>query len=392
MPARFSIKKLIFALLAGGVGLIAAFLLLVGKPAPQPRPADAPPPTLVSIVVATPTTVALPVETQGTVEPRRRINLVAQVGGKVSDVSNQFSAGSFIQKGEVLLKIEQDDYHFAIARAQSQVAAAQQRVAEERGRNLQAKREWRDLGSVDANALFLREPQLRAAQAALAAAQADLDAARLALKRTAITAPFDGRIESKRADLGQFLAAGTIVADIHATDVMEVRLPLTDSQLALLDLPLRDDDDIETRSVVISSRFAGQIWQWQGLIKRIQASVDRDSRVVYAIAEITEPYALVESGRPPLVPGMFVAADIPSRAIAGVTELPAAALRSDNTVLVVGDQQRLQRYEVDIKLRRSDTVWVVGLDEGMQVVASHSNALAAGSLVAIMSNVAHGQQ
>lgn len=391
IPARFSLKKLFFALLAGAVGLAAAFFLLVSKPAPQPKLADALPPTLVTIVVATPISVALPVETQGTVEPRRRINLVAQVGGKIAEVSNHFSAGSFIGAGEVLLQIEQDDYQFAIARAQSQVAAAEQRVAEERGRNLQAKREWRDLESVDANALFLREPQLRAAQASLAAAQADLDAARLALARTAITAPFDGRIESKHADVGQYLSAGTKVADIYATDLMEVRLPLTDSQLALLDLPLREMDNIESRSVVISSRFAGQLWQWQGLIKRIQASVDRDSRVVYAIAEIAAPFALSETGRPPLVPGMFVTADIPSRAIFGVSELPANALRSDNTVLVVGEEQRLQRYEVDVKLRRTDTVWVVGLAAGMRVVSSHSNALAAGSLVEIMSNLTQGQ-
>lgn len=384
MPRRFSFKQLLIALLVGGVGLAGAFLVLVGKPQPQPKLADAPSPTLVNVVIAEPGSVALPVQTQGTVEPRRRINLVAQVSGKVAAVSDQLSAGSFIKAGDVLLQIEQDDYQFTIARAQSQVAAAEQRVAEERGRNLQAKREWRDLGSAQANALFLREPQLRAAQAALTAAQADLAAAQLALARTAIAAPFDGRIEDKRVDLGQFLAAGTMVADIYATDIMEVRLPLTDSQLALLDLPLRDDSEAAARSVILSSRFAGQSWQWQGLIKRVEASVDRDSRVVYAVAEIADPFAAAETGRPPLVPGMFVTADIPSLAIVGVTELPAAALRSDNTVLVVGDQQRLQRIGVDVKLRRPDTVWVVGLAPGAQVVSSHSNLLAAGSLVEVV--------
>ena len=136
-----------------------------------------------------------------------------------------------------MLELEKADYEFAIARALAQEAAAAQRVAEERGRNLQAQREWRDLGTVEANDLFLRKPQLRAAEASMAAAQADVSAAELALARTTVRAPFDGRLESKSVDIGQFVAPGTVLAQVYATDGVEVHLPISDSQLALLELP-----------------------------------------------------------------------------------------------------------------------------------------------------------
>ena len=91
------------------------------------------------------------------------------------------------QQGIFCWSSEKADYEFAIARARAQEAASAQRVAEERGRNLQAQREWRDLGTTEANDLFLRKPQLRAAEASLAAAQADVAAAELALERTTVS-------------------------------------------------------------------------------------------------------------------------------------------------------------------------------------------------------------
>ncbi len=146
------------------IGLGLAWLILTGKPKPSIQPQEDPLRPVVSVIVTELKSAVLAVHTQGAIEPRRRISVVAQVGGKVAAVSDNFVEGAFFEPGAVLLEIESDDYEFAIARARSQVAAADQRVAEERGRNRQAKREWRQLGSPEANALFLREPQLKAAE------------------------------------------------------------------------------------------------------------------------------------------------------------------------------------------------------------------------------------
>ena len=155
------------------------------------------------------------------------------------------------------MQLETADYDFAIARAAAQEAAAAQRLAEERGRNLQAKREWRDLGSNAANDLFLRKPQLYAAETALVAAQADVEAAKLALARTTLKAPFDGRLEKKLVDVGQFVAPGASLAQVYATDRVEVLLPISESQLALLALPLFETGIDTYPDVTLTARFGG---------------------------------------------------------------------------------------------------------------------------------------
>ena len=320
-----------WALLVLILGAGASYGLLISKPGPEPQTPPAYTPPLVDVVAAAPAMRSLSVETQGTVRPLREIKLVTQVGGRVESVSPRFAVGGFFEAAEQLVKVEDVDYQFVIARAESQVAAARQRVAEEQGRALQARREWRDLGSEQANALFLRKPQLASAQAALRASEADLAAARLDLERTSISAPFNGRISEKFVDVGQYVAPGTAIAAVYDTDVAQVRLPLTDRQVALLDLPLHYDNTLTAESggvpVVLRARFANRMWEWQGRVVRTDASIDVDSRVVYAVAEVQQPFAREPgSRRPPLSPGLFVHASINGRELQAVSVLPRSAL------------------------------------------------------------------
>jgi RND family efflux transporter MFP subunit len=368
------------------VGGALTYVLWTGKadPAPQAPPVSEPP--RVDVVAADPARRALSVHTQGTVRPLREIKLVSQVGGRVQSVSPHFSAGSFFAADEQLLKIEDVDYEFDIARAQSQVAAARQRVAEEEGRALQAKREWRDLGSDKANALFLRKPQLASAQAALQAAEADLDAARLDHDRTTISGPFNGRISEKLVDVGQYITPGTPIAAVYDTDVVQVRLPLTDRQVALLDLPLNYDKDPQTRAVgvpvTLKARFASRDWEWQGRIVRTDASIDVDSRVVYAVAEVDKPFARdQDSGRPPLSPGLFVSADITGRQLPDVSILPRSALLSDDAVMLVDVGERIATRPVRVLWSNSRQAWVQGLERGDRVVVRGASQLIAGTEV-----------
>ena len=373
----------LWALLVLLVGGAAAYGLLVGKPRPEPQAAPQLLPPLVQTVTADPRERALTVHTQGTVRPLREIKLVSQVGGLVEEVAPVFAPGAFFTAEELLVKIEDVDYRFAIARAQSQVAAAQQRLAEEEGRALQAKREWRDLGTAKANALFLRKPQIASAEAALRASEADLASAKLNLARTEIRGPFNGRIMEKHVDLGQYIAPGNPVATVYDTDVAQVRLPLTDQQVALLDLPLSYADSAQTDTagaeVVLSALFANKEWEWQGRIVRTDPSIDESSRVVYAVAEVPKPFSRVPgSERPPLSPGLFVSARIIGRQLEALSELPGTALRNDGNVMVVDDQKHAQLRRVRVLDSTGSKVWVQGLEAGERVVVRDTPRLVAG--------------
>lgn len=373
------------ALLVLIVGCMAVAALLFLKPAPRTMDVPEPPPPQVAVVHAQPQTQALTVNSQGTVEPRREIDLVIQVSGQVRWVDDNFVNGGFFQKGDTLLEIDPRDYELALIRAEARVAEAAQLLATEKGRARQAEREWRDLGNEEANQLFLRKPQLAAAEAQLAAARADRDQARLDLERTQVTAPFTGRVREAAADVGQFVSPGARVARIYDSAVAEIRLPLSDKQAALVDLPLgfRGDAENPGPSVVISGVVGGERYKWQGHIVRTDASIDVNSRLYYAVAEVVDPFTEhPEQAEVPLVIGLYVNAQISGREIADVVTVPRRALFKNNQVYTLDAENRVRLKTVRVLLTDKDQAWIKGdLAAGESIVVGGQSFLVPGMTV-----------
>ena len=107
--------------------------------------------------------------------------------------------------------------------------------------------------------------------------------------------------------------------------------------------------------------------------------------MTFAIAEVSNPFSGDGSKRPPLTPGLFVEASIAGKPIQQSVELPATALRGDNTVLLVNDDSRLERLPVELLRRERDRVWVRGIEAGRGVVAEQSSLLAAGAAIEVAS-------
>lgn len=362
-------------------GLATAVTLIIAKPDPNPTPPAQPAPPLVRFVPAAPETTSISVVTQGTVQPETELTLTSQVSGRVESVSPSFVAGGFFAAGETLVQLERADYELAIARAESQVASAERSLAEEEGRALQARREWRELGSTKANALFLREPQVVAAKASLKAAKAELATARLNLRRTSISLPFPGRIVEKSVDLGQFVTTGAAVARAYGTERAQVRLPITDRQLALLDLPLyviESEDAERSPKVTLRATLGGEPVEWSAQISRTDPVIDEQSRSIYAVATVEKPFALEQA---PLLPGLFVEAEIEGKPLAFVTRLPRSALRTDSHVLLVDGESKVFDKSVTTVYSDGISVWLRGLESGERVVVGEDALLLGGMTV-----------
>lgn len=372
-------------LLILAVGCVAVFALLTLKPSPKKMPRTEPPAPQVTVVYASPSVQALKVSSQGTVNPRYEIDLVSQVSGQIKKVNENFVEGGFFKAGEPLIEIDKRDYELAVVRAKARVAETAQLLATEKGRARQAKREWRDLGNTEANDLFLRKPQLAAAEAQYAAAVADLDKAKLDLERTTISAPFNGRVREAVVDIGQFVSPGGRVAKVYDTSVAEIRLPLSDKQTALVELPLgfRGDEKNPGPDVLITGIVGGEQYQWQGKIVRTDASVDTNTRMYYAVAEVKDPFVEhPDKVQVPLVIGLFVTAEISGRQIENVVKIPRRALFKNNEIYSLSDDNHIQLKTVRVLMTSKDEAWITGdLSEGEAIVVGGQNFLTPNMIV-----------
>lgn len=336
-----------------GIAVIA--VLFYAKPKPEPAPPTEEAGHLkISVVAAKPQTQRLVVNAFGTVLPKREIDLVAQVSGQIMSVEPAFIDGGYFVAADTLIQIDDRDYKAAYLAARAREAEAEKVLAEEHGRSRQAKKEWRDLGNENANDLFLRKPQLAAAQANLESARGEVARAELNLERTKITVPFDGRIKQTYADLGQFVTMSTRLATVYDSTAVEIRLPLTEKQAALVNLPLNASiarEDLST--VIIKGSVAGVDHEWTGVLARTDAFVDEKSRMYYAVVEVKDPFADV-----PLLPGLFVEAEIQGKELENVIILPRSSIFERNKVLIVDAENKTQTREVKTLLKTDTHIWV----------------------------------
>ena len=374
------------ALIVGVIVLIGAAVIGLAFTAEQPERAEVlARPTAVFVTEAQSTPVQLSVRTQGEVTPLTEIDLVAQVSGRITYVNPNFVNGGFFEAGETLIELEDADYRLAVTRASALVAQRRQQLIREEAEAELAREEWEALGAGEASALTLREPQMAEAQAQLAAAQASLDEARLNLSRTRISAPFEGRVRLKSADLGQFVGPGARVGQVFSTDRVEVRLPLTDSELATLGMPLAFQAASYDAgpAVQLSALVTGETRYWEGHVVRTDSAIDPQTRTLSAIIEVADPYgAAAEAAGAPLAVGLFVNADIAGQTIDYAYALPRSALRGANEVFVAERDGTLSIREVTVADSTADAVIItVGVTAGDRVVTSPLRGAAEGMLI-----------
>lgn len=318
------------------------------------------------------------VPSQGTVEPRTRTNLVSEVAGQVVEVSPAFVAGGFFRQGDILVKLEDQDYRAAVRRAEASVASARSLLEQEKGQADVAQREWdrmtaEEQSRIRARELYLRKPQLEEAMARLASAEADLEQAMTDLAKTTITAPYDGLVSAKNTDIGQFVTTGASIAETFAVDYAEVRLPVPETKISFLDLPsatgYKNDD--YAPEVDLVSRIGDTEYHWTGKLTRTEGVLDTRTRVLFSVVQIEDPYNLYsnEMGREPLRIGTYVNAAIQGRLLEDVVVLPRYTLQSNNIIWTADNEGRLRPKTVEVLTINGDDVYIsAGLKDGDQVV------------------------
>jgi len=375
------------------IGLVAlsfvAYKMMVaaGEEKRPERKEEAAQAVMVDAIPARSESLNFSVFSQGSVKPRTETTLVAEVSGQIVSVSSNFIAGGFFRQGEILLQIDPSDYETALLRAQASLASRKAQYADQKARSDQALKDWTNLGREgEPSDLTLRKPQLAEALAGVQAAEAGLQEARRDLERTHIKLPYDGLVRSKLVDVGQFVSPGTPVGVTFAIDTAEIRLPLSNSDMAFLDLPSATRLDKAHRvPVTLSADNAGGGKQWLAEIVRTEGIVDEKSRVVYAVAEVIDPYGVLgQSDQAELKMGSFVRAEIQGLRADDVVVLPRSVLRSGDTVLIANDERELEIRVVTVLRAEPRSVYIsAGVSEGELVITTSMDAPIPGTALAV---------
>lgn len=386
------------AIVAGSFGL-AAYLVSL---APEPEQQEPPPqiPFALTGKVAGGTG-AIAVRGSGTVRTSAEIEITPQVGGRVTWMDPGFQSGGRVEAGQTIFRIDDSDFlnrvrevEVDIEARQAELAVIQEEAAFAKAEFEKYSRLQREAGSAigEAGPLALREPQLKAAQAAIDREQVRLADAKLALSRTEVRAPFAGYVLTESLETGQLVTAGQAVGRIFAADFVEVVVPLSDAKAALIPRlwTLRAGDSDRRVAVRVVATYGDASYSWNGYVDRAEVSLDEQTRTIDAIVRVPDPFASgvrVDGasglgGAPPLLVSKFVDVEIQGVAPDSYFRVPRPALRPGNEVWVVGDGQRVRIVPVRVLQRANDeAVVVAALEDGQLVITGGVQFVTDGMLV-----------
>lgn len=289
------------------------------------------------------------IDAVGTLRAVRGAELSLEVPGVVETIT--FQSGDEVKAGQVLLTLRKEDEE---ARLQSLEATA----------SLAQITYDRDLKQLKAQAISQAivdndEANLRNARAQVAVQKAILD------KKT-LRAPFDGKLGLRQVDLGQFLAAGTMIATLQSMDPIFVDFLLP--QQAVAQIAVGD----KVRAKI--DAFPGRTFQ--GEITAINPKIETGSRNV-------QVRATLPNADQKLMPGMFATVELDTGTAQRLVTLPQTAVSYnpygslvyivDDKAKGADDKQELVARQVFVTTgaTRGDQVAILkGVTEGDTVVTS----------------------
>ena len=310
----------------------------------------------------------------GRVTPIALVNVVPQVSGEILEVC--FANGQTVKAGDILYRLDPVKYEAAVKNAESKLAEckAKARYAElsyERHKKLLETRAV-SLDDVD-NALSQRD----SSRAALAAAQAELVAARDDLKHCTITAPIAGKLGSTVKTAGNYVTSGSLTL-VTIVQLSPIRVKFSVSNREILDISdsegRRRREDVSVALTLSNGSLYGD-----------------DGRVEYAdnlADELTDTmtvYALFANDDLKLVPGGTVAVTIASKRGVMRPAIPPTAVLQDTQgpyVWAVGEGGRVERRTIARGDVSGDWMFVEkGLKAGEKIVADGAHKVRRGDIV-----------
>ncbi len=413
----YPIWKKFLIIPAIAIGVIIFVFLIKNREAPIQTPPSEP--TVSVRVIKVPVVDLIPrALAYGNIQPGMVWEAVTEVSGKIVEKHPQLKQGVILKKDELLLRIDPTDYKLAIAQSQANLQSIraqlneltiknkntrlslkiEQQVLKVAQKELNRLRKLlkRKVVSSDAldkqertvlaqsqqvqslqNTLNLIPAERQVLTAQLAVAKTQLESAKLNLKRTTITLPFDARIAQVNVEKNQFTQQGQVLVVADSIDVAEVSAQIAMQKARHLLQPTSSKIDLSNLPKVFGLSATVRLHEgnfkteWAGRFVRITEALDLQTRMMGIVVAVDNSYQKVIPGvRPPLVKNMFVEVELRGKAHPARLIIPRSALHNKQ-VYVVNQESRLEKRAVEIDFFQSNLIAIKkGLTKGEQVIVS----------------------
>lgn len=366
------------AILAGA----ASYVVFLNSNAPEVK-ADAPTekPATVDILTANFGDTRPKITVYGQTIAGKQLNLRANVGGEVKQVSPNFKSGALVSKGELLFTIDPFAYEGALLNAQNRHAETLSNVDELKIRtrseeiNLEtlksqlnlAKKDYesgiklRKRGTITVKALDDKQlvltqrqqsvdltqnnlqaqlSQMQRLKSSLQTLQWSIDKAKRDLENTKVYASFDSYVQNANVQLGQLTGTNEQVATLIDRNKMDIVFTLSDGVYGRI---LAQDGTLIGRKIKL-------IWQAGNVKQVFDATIDRVAAQITASSGGVELFAKIENLRDiaTLRVGSFMSVEIPDVEYKNVLIVPEHIL-FDNNILYVLENKEVKPKEVSLE-------------------------------------------
>ncbi|MCK5099722.1 MAG: HlyD family efflux transporter periplasmic adaptor subunit, partial [Desulfobacteraceae bacterium] len=303
---------------------IAVFLVAIkAKPEKKERKISAP---LAEVIMAESSSIVMRVDAFGTVKPRKSIKLTAEVPGRIEYINPLFVEGGFLQKDELIFRIDSRSYKFNrdasvvnvrqakadIARLKQEIVnykadillaegnlklstkefnrmvklskgsyASKNRLDSAEMAQLQAKMQVQSIR----NRLLLTDSIMEQKQNSLKMAEVDLGKANLALSKTEIRANFEGYVMDKFVEEGEYIGPGQVLGHIYLKSKLDVDVSIPLEKMQWIDSAMKNGS-MPKVDIKIAGPAGDASSLWHGKVVRVKANIDEKTRTLPMTIEI----------------------------------------------------------------------------------------------------------
>ncbi|WP_299870553.1 efflux RND transporter periplasmic adaptor subunit [uncultured Hoeflea sp.] len=296
--------------------------------------------------------------------------MAAQTGGRIVELHPAIDQRANFSRGDVLFRLDDRQAQASLA----QLTANRESAVAQRGlvaTQLERTRALRERGIVAQDQLDQLQTQMQEVEASVRSIAASVRAAEESLVDTVVTAPFDGRVQEKLAELGSVIGQGAPVARIYSSGEIEVEVSLREDEASLIPGLFTDPQ----ASGVVEASFSDRRYRWEADIARVERQINDQTRTIDVTLALRNP----DNGQPvghvgepiPALINTYATVELAAPQRQTTFVVPASSVRGGNRVWLVRDGA-LQIVDVDVVHREGPETYVIadGVVQGMMLITS----------------------